>query len=452
MKLSFIETIDTARFEDIISSACERIYLSLPNIHEELAKELLKAKENIDDIRVVLDNSEGTIRNGYGNIDATDSLKSGGVDVFNSPKNRVSFIVYDDEAFFIFPESRIFAYDDIGCNAVKMDPMTQIHLIEYFFPSVPLVSSLDVIGDATSEDILDEKREALKAKLNKKAVKYVDFVKETIEDVIQPKEDIKGKLNVVPLDEKTINEVKEKLVNNPPDHPDLQRQIKTYTAKIQYVELNFNGSNLHIKKITIPPQAMPFKDKKIKKLLETKMRLFGDLESNENFKEFFSFKNKVEKLRKKYLHPIKSKKKNVIVISNKTVFQNEINELKEGISDLNKSVTQFLDGEILKSKERIRSELENFLKENPPEEIKSYESELLTAKIKDISSKILNGIKYPEPHEILNKIDLVVNYYDLTVQDFKDDDFLDELKKQGIMRENEIENIVSFRKAFEVKK
>ena len=446
MKFEFIEKLDTQRFNELISSASERLYISLPNIHEELADVLLKAKTEIKDIRITLDNSEDNFRNGYGNIDAVYKLKEGGICVFDSPKNRVSFIVFDDEAYFIFPESRIFAYDDIGDNAVKIDPITKLHLIECFFPTETLKISKDAETETDMNGVVDRRKKITEI-VKKEADKYAQFVKDTIDNIAKPKD----KINVVPLDSKNLDVVKKKLKVNPPKHPDLQRQIQTYTAKIQFVELHFEGSNMHVTRVTIPPQAMPFKDEEIKKVLETKMRLFNNLTSNEKFKDFFNIKDKVDKIRKDYCNPIKSRKKNIISISKKEIFKEKICDLKKEISELNKMIPQYLDEEILKSKSRIRGELKKFLEENPPEEIKGYNQEILKVKVDDIVYGIVSKIKYPKPQKIIKNIDLKINFYDLTFEDFKDDDFLRELKDHEIMKEGEIKDIVSMREAFEAK-
>jgi len=213
--------------------------------------------------------------------------------------------------------------------------------------------------------------------------------------------------------------------------------------------LNFEGANLNVKKVNIPSKAMPFKDKEIKKALETKMRLFGNLDSKDGFAEFFSIKDKIEELRKKYCTPITLRKKSVISIENKQEFILELEKIRENIVKLNKIIPQHLDSEILSSKEKIQNELMRFLKENPPEEIKSYQVDLFNRKTQDIVSQILNSIKYPEPSELLNKMSLKINFYDLTYEDFKDDDFLKELKDRELMAEGEINDIVAFRKAFE---
>ena len=434
MHKKFIEKIDPEYLDNLISESVHRLYISLPNIHQELADALIKAKSRIDDIRIVIDIAESSFRNGYGNVDAIEKLRNHPIDILVCPKNRVSFIICDDDGFFLFPESRIFSYEDIGNNAVKMDPLTQLHLIEYFFSS-------------NTED-LDNKQASTQRTIRQTTEKYSKFFKETLEDIEKPESPI----DIAPLDSTQFEAVKKEINTDPPVHPDLQRQIQMYSSKIQFLELTFEGANLHVKKINIPPEALPFKDKEIKKALEAKMRLFDNLEENENFKDFFNLKNKVDELRKRYCVPVTSRKKNIIFVSNKEAFKKEFEDLKEKVKTLNRSIPQHLDAEILKAKKRIKTELITFLKNNPPDEIKNYQLDLFHDKVDDVVSRIINRIAYPDPKKIVDKISLKENFYVPTVEDFRDQDFLKELEEREIMNRGEIEDIVSYTKAFEAKK
>lgn len=285
----------------------------------------------------------------------------------------------------------------------------------------------------------------IQKELSESSKKIAEYLDETINDIENPQTQVL----IEPINKEKFIQLKENLNKNPPLHPDLQRQINTYTAKIQFAELNFEGANLHVKKIRIPPKAMPFKDKEIKKALETKMRLFENLDSKDEFKDFFNVKDRIEDIRRKYCTPITSRKKNVISVEKRLDFISEVNKIKKDIDNLNKIIPQHLDAEILSSKERIQDELMRFLKENPPEEIKNYQTELFRRKTIDMVSQILHSIKYPEPSELLGKLSLKFNFYNLTFEDFKDDEFLKELKDRGLMAEGEINDIVTFRKAFE---
>jgi len=49
-------------------------------------------------------------------------------------------------------------------------------------------------------------------------------------------------------------------------------------------------------------------------------------------------------------------------------------------------------------------------------------------------------------------MDLNVNFYDLTWEDFKNQQFLDELAKKEVFSKGDLKEIVSMRDVFEIKK
>ena len=94
----------------------------------------------------------------------------------------------------------------------------------------------------------------------------------------------------------------------------------------------------------------------------------------------------------------------------------------------------------------------DFLKTNPPDEIKNYKPSFFNDKVDDIVNGIINSIKYPDPNKILGSMCLKENFYNLTFDDFENEKFLKELETKGIMKKGEIEKIVSFKNAFQAKK
>ena len=92
--MKFIDKIDFEAYVNLIFNAKHRIYLCSPGIEEELAEALVKRVNQIE-IKVVIDNSEKTIRNGYGEIKGIETLKSAGIDIYECNGNLVSFIISD---------------------------------------------------------------------------------------------------------------------------------------------------------------------------------------------------------------------------------------------------------------------------------------------------------------------------------------------------------------------
>lgn len=180
-----------------------RIYISLPNIFIELAKALLLKRKQVDDIRVVVDMSEKNFRQGYGDIDAIKILKDY-VNIYELKGNVVSFIICDDVGYFIFPQSRVFSFEDSGTNACRMHPATLMQMIPYFFRDTQMA----IIEESrNNENICDKDKEKLEEGNN-------------------------GKCPLIPFSPSNYEEVRKKLADNPPKHPDLLREIETYTSRI----------------------------------------------------------------------------------------------------------------------------------------------------------------------------------------------------------------------------
>jgi hypothetical protein len=135
--MNFISKIDYQQLITIAFDAKDRLLISLPGIDDTLAEALLAVKHDVE-IKVVIDNSEDSIRNGYGEIDAIEKLRNRNISVRECSGNLVSFIIADEDGYFLFPQSRIFAAEPSGPNAVSIDPITVQLLALNYFPDAKL--------------------------------------------------------------------------------------------------------------------------------------------------------------------------------------------------------------------------------------------------------------------------------------------------------------------------
>ncbi len=429
----FIETINWHSLFNKLNAAKTSIYIVLPGIDEELAELLLSIKkEKIISINVCVDNSEDAIRNGYGDAKGIDKLIHNNITVKESNGNRISFIIVDTNGFILFPESRIFTADPVGPNAMEFDAFNCTRLIAYYFPP---------------ENILE------KEKLQERFDNSFELQSNWIEKLTNEITD--RTLHVTEnFDTQKFTAIKEALIKNPPIAPDLQRQIKTYNAKVQFVELKFSGINLQSRTINIPKDAVPINNKELMKLLQTKMKLFQDIEGNKDFAIFGELKGKVEILRDDYLKPITCREgKSLIQSELKEAFKSRLQKMKNEIKEINKQLPDILEKATLKTKDLIKAELLNFFTANMPEELNQYQDpELKNRKLVEYVDRLVFKIPFPKTEKLIEKISLKDYYYDLTFQDFSDDKLIEELKKKQIMKDEDIKGIVDMKNAFEEKK
>jgi len=432
MNTGYIRNISFNDIVDLATGAEEELIISMPNMHDELCETVISCKDRIGTVRVIIDNSEDNYRNGFGDIDGIIKMKAKGVDVYNVTGNFVSFIISDKKGYYFFPRSRIFTDSgDKGLNAVMINPVDVALLKKFFFHTVD------------NKDEYEFKEEIIGS---------IEISKHVLRDII----DDNGLHNIIQVNElklQEISSVNSKLRADPPLNPDLKRKIYTYSAKVQFAEFSFDGANIAAADIKIPPKALPFRNSEIKRKLKTKMRLFGNAGTIEKFSEFNEFKKEVEKLRSDFLVPLKSRKdKSIIKTENKLIFEEKYKNLEDRLPEINKNLQSFVQHEIFCAEDQIQKELTVFLTDNVPDKFKNFTGVMLDKSIEREASRIISAIKFPDADNILGRLKLNLHFYDLTIQDFRDINLLDEFKQKGIMPENDIKDIVDFDRAIAVRK
>ena len=397
-----IKQIGWPKIVDMLHSAKSEVFLIMPSIHEEWI-ETLKANPNIKDLQIFacVDNSESVIRNGYGSINSIDSLLALNAMVTECPGLRICFISADDESFFLFLESRIIAGDPHGLNAVEVHPQIAADFVNKFFKG----------PNAIVDEIVSQ-----------------------------------------PIQEKIYAEAKEAIKLNPPEAPDLKRKIGTYNTLFQYAELHLEGGNLSSKTISIPSEALPFKDVELKKRIRARISLFTK-EITDEWTELSDLKTKVEEVRKKYLVSCSIRKeKSILKKENKLAFKNAIAEL-EGLGlELTKKLQNKVQTAINNSEDTLRNELTSFFAINPIDGIENLDLENKKRHIEKAISKILLKIKLPDAETLISKIKLSQMYYELTWEDLNDEEFKKWFIEKKLISKEEDDKIAKFSNAFEILK
>jgi hypothetical protein len=98
-KMKLIETISFNEICDLIEKAEEHLYISLPSIDGEIAHALIQFNKS-DIARIVIDNSEEAIRNGFSETKGIDSLREKKFQISQLDGNLISFIISDETDYF----------------------------------------------------------------------------------------------------------------------------------------------------------------------------------------------------------------------------------------------------------------------------------------------------------------------------------------------------------------
>ena len=336
------------KLTDLIWQAQRRVFYSYPSLHPEVGEMFKRKAENSNniDFRIIIDPSEKNFRHGYGDISALDKIRHTNVKIYEIVNNIISFLIVDDDGFFIFPESRIFEEDGISINAARLSKIEILKIINYFFPPITI----------------EEKNEFVNFTYDSHAE-----IQHELDQIVSDVEKGNQILPIHSLDEKKLEQVRKNLEVNPPLEPDLKRHIEVYTAKIQFVELSFTGVKFDVKKIPIPIEALPIKDERLIKILETKIKLFENLRNDNALWELKWINQQVNDLRNTHTVPMKKRNKRVIIFSRKSDFLLRVNELKQKVINLKIDAEKLFDTEINKAKKALSDTLTNYFKDSKPD-------------------------------------------------------------------------------------
>lgn len=444
---SFIDVLTFSKLSSLILEAKKRVIYCSSNIHFEVSTALSEASKKGVEIFVIIDPSEDNYRSGFGDIKSIDLLEKYNVKIFEVKGNNISFIITDDLGYIFFPQSKIFFDEPSGPNALKMDEFLKHKIIYHYFPAKSL----------------NEKKE-----FENNIIELAECSKKELKELVDNVQNDKIESFLKEIDKESFNKVKNNLEAIPPILPDIKRLINTYSTKVKFVELRFRGAKFYNKRIKIPNDALPFKDSELKKLLETKLKLFSDAKNNLDIKKFSEIEEKINKLKanhflKKHTSEIDNgepllipltcrENKSIIKASSIKKFEEKISEIREELEKFKKRTLENLEIELLNRKESLQQEIFEFLNSNPPAEYQYYNPDFRLKKIKNDSIDIVSKIKFPEAKELVEGAEIKYNFYDLTFEDFKDDELIKEFRKKNIITTNELNEIVSFRKAFEIER
>lgn len=256
------------------------------------------------------------------------------------------------------------------------------------------------------------------------------------------------------FDHEKFERISNNLKKNPPIEPDLKRAIEIYNLKVQFVELKFENGNITGRRVSIPKKALPFESPELVRILDAGMKIFEDENENrkKTFESYSSIQNDVKLLRDKYLKSISCRsEKSILLVEEKPIFIKEIEAINKKILDARSKLINDIDIELEKAKDRLGRELYQFFLKNPPKEIKDhYSIERIPSKCSDYVHKIIERMKFPEPHKMVEGMKLLSRFYDLTWNDFSDKELLSEFEAKEILRDD-LNSIRQLRPAFEVK-
>ena len=255
-----------------------------------------------------------------------------------------------------------------------------------------------------------------------------------------------------PLNNKKAEEIKEAIKHNPPAEPDLQRQISTYKTHFQYAEIHFEGGNIQSKTISIPADALPFKDSELQNRMKTRFNLFTK-DDTDKWEKLDDLKKEIDRIRTKYLHPCKLKRdRSVLKKENKDAFLIEVENLKKIVIDKTKALIDEIQLALNKSEDALKAELNIFFASNPPKTLFAVNDAALRKRAMDkMINEIIYKMKIPNANDLIKKMKLDVQYAEFSEEDLDNKDFLKWFMDKELITSATKNELATFKKAYQVK-
>ena len=412
----------------LIEDSEHELFFCSSGINEIIGNALLN-RSKTKKVNIICNVDEDNDYNGVSKFSIIEELLNAkNVTLLDAKAKTISFIS-DIHSFNIiwFPVPRIFKDDTEGYNVIHIDKQLALKLITSFWELGDKM--LSYVKDEAVKEAISEAEE-LNQLDNMSILKIDEF--ET------------------PLEHK-LQHIKQTLKDVPPVEPDLKRQIEVINRTLQFIDIKFEGANIQSIKLKLPKGALPFKNKKIIENIESKLKIFDDVEKYKSFKKIKEIETSINELRDQYLYKSKCKNKNLMKLKDKTYIFGEIaklqNLLKNTVNDLIKDLNTGLSN----CKKTFKGELIEFYKNNSPELPEQLnigdDRAILSAKI----DKILSYIKFPFPIDLVKNIGISHNEFDIAIEDYDNEVFLEELAKSDFLTQEEYGELFLSETAIKVK-
>ncbi len=394
---SFFTSLDTSKLTRIIRSAGKSVIYAAPGVRLDVAKALVEVATRLGSemLIVCLDVSEQSLRLGFGDLAAIKLLNQHKIVVNNIDHLRFGLVLIDGEGYSFAPTALFLeseASTELGFNAIELTNQQALEATTRLSPAAKAI--------------------ALASISNKQQLSVIENNQPEIPNN--------------PLEVEQIVKLTKALQDAPPLKFDVSRQVRVYSAYLQYVEVSMTGAALQRLKIAMPEvlQSIGKADKELEGRFKTSFEL---IESNNELSSK-ELEAQLKKIREAFTKPLGKPHGRVMLKSNKDLFNRKIDELKLSLMLHAQTVGENLQASIDKSIAAIADYYLPLVLNNPPDKMRGDLGML------DDENQVLRWLKkqlekvFPCAEKMLSKMEISVNFKDVTYENLNHSDFLNKIR------------------------
>ena len=397
MRETFFQHINSEVLCEIIAQTKKSLCYAAPGIQKIPAVEIVTLSKNIGPelISVFLDIDENVLRMGYGTLEAIKLLQDNGIKIQHISGLRNGLIVSDDIGFSYTPTALFLEKEQTEApilNAMRLMP--------------------DQIKEAMARLSPASKAIALAQAQTEKEIKHIqELVTE-----IQPE-----KLNV-----KNLEEIQQNLIAAPPVKFDIARQVRVFQPHFQYVELSLTGAAIQRHKLNIPKSIQRIG---MNKELEGRLKTTFDLIDKNSKISSKDLDDELRNIRENLTRSLGKKHGRIIRVATLSTLKERLANLQKKIEAHQKDIKKSLEETLKNSQKMIVNYYLPIVQKNIPDHLYGTYGDNPTAEnIKKWLTRELNKA-FPTAESLVQKIQLDVNYKDVTFDTLNREDFLGSIQK-----------------------
>ncbi len=391
-------SLDSRKIAEFIRTAKQFVSYAGPGLQNEPAAALVEVAERLGTTAVDLciDLDERVVRMGYGTIEAITKVRDVGVHVRSSSGLRTGLIIVDDAGYYFTP---IALY-------LEAEPQSAHSLNAMALSREAVAEALVRLSPATKE----------RAVSNAAGSSQRERILETIVEV-----------NSTEVDANHLTHVADRLAEAPPVKFDVARQVRVFEPFLQYVELKLTGAALQRHRIAMPPEIMKMGGGKE---MEGRLKTTFDLIEKGGALSSKDLESELNEMRKDLSPSLGKTHGRLILKAKKPLLNKRIEDLRGRLEAHQEKVKGELDKLIDESRKQIIYYYAPRVVADPPDSLLGQVLTIAPTE-KDARAwlhKQLDKV-LPNADSLISKMELEVQYKDVTFETLNKPDFLEALKE-----------------------
>lgn len=388
-------SLDTEKIAADIRMAEHSVCYAAPGIQQEPARAIVeKAKEIGPELIVVsLDFDERVIRMGFGDINAVKTLLDAGITINSTPGLRTGLLIVDHQGYIFTPIALYLESDSRHIEAPNAMRLSEEQAAEALARLSPAAKAIAIAMARTEEE---------KRRIKEHAIE----------------------VHATPLNDQKFTIVNRRIEEAPPMRFDVARQVRVFTAYLQYVELELIGASIQRHRIVIPPELQELGSKD----LNGRLRTTFDLIEKDGKISSKALEKTLNDIRKKFTPSLGTDRGRVVLKAAKPHLDLRLAQFREDLKAHQENVEKELQGQLDASRKQIIEHFVPYVKANPPDDMRG---QFLTFGEEEAKIWLEHKLEktFPKAEALIQKMNLEVRYKDVTFETLNTPDFLKAVKE-----------------------